>query len=72
MSLCHPYWNAYQVAGSCDFEYFNELVWYDSVLRADDYMIGMNIFVMDLVDMWWEYDVGVLNPYFIPYMQTTK
>jgi hypothetical protein len=56
------------IAGCCSYpgwklrfswrEYFNQLVWYDNVLKADDYVIGATIFSLEIYD-WENFDIGV-------------
>ncbi len=52
-----------------------QLVWYDQVMRTDDFVIGCTLFVMDLWcytgSCWWAYDVGPLTPLLISYMKST-
>jgi len=39
-------------------EYLDQLIWYDSVLKADDYVIGATIFSLEIYN-WENFDIGV-------------
>eukprot|EP01094_Clydonella_sp_ATCC50884_P018048 TRINITY_DN3265_c0_g1_i2.p1 TRINITY_DN3265_c0_g1~~TRINITY_DN3265_c0_g1_i2.p1 ORF type:complete len:345 (-),score=69.34 TRINITY_DN3265_c0_g1_i2:1160-2101(-) len=60
-----------QWAGSgssdCNQEYMNQLAWYDSLMRADDYVIGSTIFTID-ISGWESFDITPLVPDLIKYL----
>ena len=70
MSMC-TMWNSYEVPGSCDLVYFEQVRWYDQVMRQDAYVQGLAIFVLD-IGCWWAYDIAPQLPYLIPYMQPSQ
>eukprot|EP00698_Gefionella_okellyi_P013053 TRINITY_DN3546_c0_g1_i1.p2 TRINITY_DN3546_c0_g1~~TRINITY_DN3546_c0_g1_i1.p2 ORF type:complete len:116 (-),score=23.00 TRINITY_DN3546_c0_g1_i1:884-1231(-) len=39
-------------------EYLNQLRWYDSLLRADDYVLGSTVFLMDGTSDWDSFSVN--------------
>jgi hypothetical protein len=38
-------------------QYRDQLIWYDSILREDDYVIGMTIFALEIYG-WDTFDIG--------------
>ena len=60
--------NVGNVSGCCSYsgwklgyswlEYINQLIWYDSILKVDDYVIGATIFSLEIPG-WENYDIGV-------------
>jgi hypothetical protein len=46
-------WKSYQTAES----YFNQLVWYDSLLQEDNYVMGATIFALEIPN-WDDFDIS--------------
>ena len=43
---CGGVWDGLQVApvGNCAQQFMNQLIWYDTVLKADDFVVGVTLF----------------------------
>eukprot|EP00750_Incisomonas_marina_P005853 INCI14178.1.p1 GENE.INCI14178.1~~INCI14178.1.p1 ORF type:complete len:331 (+),score=73.83 INCI14178.1:165-1157(+) len=54
------WWQQNLGANDCGKEYIRQLAWYDSLLRADDYVIGATIFQLDCSG-WGDYDLNQNN-----------
>lgn len=60
------YYKAWNVPDPSAY-YTQQLAWYDSVLRADDYVLGVTIFCLD-ISGWTPYDITPAVPDIIAYM----
>jgi len=54
--------------GDCNEQYMQQLIWYDEVMRADDYVIGSTVFSIDIPG-WDDFDIGPLTDIFTSYLQ---
>jgi len=63
---------ASQGHSDCDAYYLSQLEWYDSVMRADEYVIGSTVFSLGLGGGWANYDVASLTPAFSAYLKSQQ
>jgi hypothetical protein len=63
------YWASNGWGSDCNNAYVTQLSWYDSVLRADDYVLGVTLFQADCPG-WDNYDVTPAYPDLTQYMNS--
>ena len=51
------YWESHYGWNDCAKAYMSQLEWYDSVLRADSYVIGATVFAIE-IGGWADYDLS--------------
>lgn len=48
-------------------EYFNQLIWYDGLIKEDSYVLGATVFCLEIPD-WDSFDIAEVMNYLTPYV----
>jgi len=62
------YWQSQGSGSDCNNTYLQQLEWYDSVMRADSYVLGSTVFSLEIPG-WDDFDIAPLTDIFIQYLQ---
>jgi hypothetical protein len=70
-NFCSDWSQKFTNCSNCNDCYLSQLEWYDSVMRADSYVIGSTIFSLE-ISGWQSFDITPAVPNLISYMQSQQ